>query len=199
MREAIRTAEAIAPCILWIDEIEKGLPRTGSYIGDSGVSLRILGKFLTWMQEKTEVVFVFATANQIDQLPPELLRKGRFDEVFFVDLPTDEERRQIIEIHLRRARRDPRRFDMTELVRLSGPKHFGDNVSLTGAEIAAWINEALIRAFDRAETELVIDDLRAVAERTVPLAQMRRDEIRSMREWASDHAVRATSLPASHG
>jgi ATP-dependent 26S proteasome regulatory subunit len=198
MREAIRTAEAIAPCILWIDEIEKGLPRTGAYIGDSGVSLRILGKFLTWMQEKTEAVFVFATANQIDQLPPEVLRKGRFDEVFFVDLPTDEERRQIIEIHLRRARRDPRRFDMAELVRLSGPQHFGDNVSLTGAEIAAWINEALIRAFDRAEVELVMDDFRAVAERTVPLAQMRRDEIRSMREWASGHAVRATSLVASH-
>jgi ATP-dependent 26S proteasome regulatory subunit len=198
MREAIRTAEAIAPCILWIDEIEKGLPSTGAYVGDSGVSLRILGKFLTWMQEKTEAVFVFATANQIDQLPPELLRKGRFDEVFFVDLPTDEERRQIIEIHLRRARRDPGRFDMAELVRLSGSQHFGDDVSLTGAEIAAWINEALILAFDRAEAELVIDDFRAVAERTVPLAQMRRDEIRSMREWASGHAVRATSLAVNH-
>jgi len=197
MREAIRTAEAIAPCILWMDEIEKGLPRTGAYVGDSGVSLRILGKFLTWMQEKTEAVFVFATANQIDQLPPELLRKGRFDEIFFVDLPTDEERRQIIEIHLRRARREPRRFDMTELVRLSGPTHFGENVSLTGAEIAAWINEALIRAFDRAEAELVVDDFRAVAEQTVPLAQMRRDDIRLMREWASGHAVRATSVAAS--
>jgi ATP-dependent 26S proteasome regulatory subunit len=198
MREAIRTAEAVAPCILWIDEIEKGLPRTGAHIGDSGVSLRILGKFLTWMQEKTETVFVFATANQIDQLPPELLRKGRFDEVFFVDLPTDEERRQIIGIHLRRARRDPRQFDIMELVRLSGPAHFGDSVSLTGAEIAAWINEALIRAFDRSEAELVMDDLRAVVEQTVPLAQMRRDEIRSMREWASGHAVRATSPAASH-
>jgi SpoVK/Ycf46/Vps4 family AAA+-type ATPase len=118
--------------------------------------------------------------------------------VFFVDLPTDEERCQIIEIHLRRARRDSRQFDMTELVRLSGPQHFGDNVGLTGAEIAAWINEALIRAFDRSEAELVTDDFRAVAKQTVPLAQMRRDDIKSMREWASGHAVRATSVAASH-
>ncbi len=196
MRDAIRTAEAIAPCVLWIDEIEKGLPRPRGYIGDSGVSLRILGKFLTWMQEKTEPVFVFATANQIDQLPPEILRKGRFDEVFFVDLPNDDERREIIEIHLRRARRDPRLFDIAELVRLSGPRHFGEGISLTGAEIAAWVNEALIRAFDRTEAELAMDDFRTVARQTVPLAQMRQDEIGAMREWASGHAVYATT-PAS--
>ena len=110
MREAIQTTEAIAPCVLWIDEIEKGLPHIHGYVGDSEVSLRVLGKFLTWMQEKTAPVFVFATANQIDQLPPEILRKGRFDEVFFVDLPTDEERQEIIKIHLTRVKRDPRRI-----------------------------------------------------------------------------------------
>jgi SpoVK/Ycf46/Vps4 family AAA+-type ATPase len=193
MREAIQTTEAIAPCVLWIDEIEKGLPQQRGYIGDSGVSLRVLGKFLTWMQEKTAPVFVFATANQIDLLPPEILRKGRFDEVFFVDLPTEEERRDIIAIHLNRVKRDPARFDLAELVRMSGPGFLGEGLSLTGAEIAAWVNEALIHAFDRMKGDLAMDDFRTVAQRTVPLAQMRREEVRGMREWASGHAVGASS------
>ena len=196
MREAIGTTEAIAPCVLWIDEIEKGLPHPRGYIGDSGVSLRVLGKFLTWMQEKTAPVFVFATANQIDLLPPEVLRKGRFDDVFFVDLPTEEERREIIAIHLARVKRDPARFDLDELTGMSGPEFLGDGLSLTGAEIAAWVNEALIRAFDRGEAELSIEDFRTVAKHTVPLAQMRREEIRAMREWAAGHAVAASSRVA---
>ncbi len=196
MREAIQTTEAISPCVLWIDEIEKGLPHPRGYIGDSGVSLRVLGKFLTWMQEKTAPVFVFATANQIDLLPPEVLRKGRFDEVFFVDLPTDEERREIIEIHLGRVKRDAHRFDLDELVRMSGPEFLGDALSLTGAEIAAWVNEALIRAFDRGEADLAMEDFRTVAKHTVPLAQMRREEIRAMREWAAGHAVAASERAA---
>jgi ATP-dependent 26S proteasome regulatory subunit len=193
MRDAIGTTEAIAPCVLWIDEIEKGLPHPRGFVGDSGVSLRVLGNFLTWLQEKTAPVFVFATANQIDQLPPEILRKGRFDEVFFVDLPSDAERRDILNIHLRRARRDPARLDLAELVRLSGPAFLGDGASLTGAEVAAWVNEALIHAFDRGEAELTIADFRKVAKATVPLAQMRREEIRDMREWAARHAVGASA------
>lgn len=197
MRDAIQTTEAIAPCVLWIDEIEKGLPHPRGYIGDSGVSLRVLGKFLTWMQEKTAPVFVFATANQIDLLPPEVLRKGRFDEVFFVDLPTDAERREILSIHLARVKRDPARFDLDELTRLSGPEFLGDGFSLTGAEIAAWVNEALIRAFDRGETDLSMEDFRTVARHMVPLAQMRREEIRAMRDWAAGHAVAASERPAA--
>jgi len=200
MRDAIRITESIAPCILWIDEIEKGLPHIGGYVGDSGVSLRVLGNFLTWLQEKTASVFVFATANQIDQLPPEILRKGRFDEIFFIDLPNDAERAEIIEIHLRRIRRDPRHFDLADLTRLSGPDFLGQNLALTGAEIAAWVNEALVRAFDRRESsasepqaDLDIDDFRAVLQHTVPLARMRRDEIQEMREWSSEHAVAASS------
>ncbi|TWB47691.1 AAA family ATPase [Nitrospirillum viridazoti] len=193
MRHAIQTAEAIAPCILWIDEIEKGLPRPRGYIGDSGVSLRVLGKFLTWMQEKTAPVFVFATANQIDLLPPEVLRKGRFDEVFFVDLPSSAERREILRIHLSRVGRDPQQLDLEELVRLSGPEFLGDSLSLTGAELAAWINEALIHAFDRGADDLMMDDFRLIARQTVPLAQMRQEEIREMREWASMHAMDASS------
>jgi ATP-dependent 26S proteasome regulatory subunit len=193
MREAIQTTEAIAPCVLWIDEIEKGLPRPHGFIGDTGVSLRVLGKFLTWLQEKTAPVFVFATANQIGLLPPEILRKGRFDEVFFVDLPSEAERREILEIHLRRARRDPARFDLAELAGLSGPGFLGDGFSLTGAEIAAWVNEALIHAFDRHEDDLTMEDFRTVARRIVPLARMRREEIQRMRDWAAGHAVDASA------
>ena len=101
MRRALATAEAVAPSILWIDEIEKGLSGLGSN-GDSGVSSRIFGQFLTWMQEKEAPVFVIATANNISNLPPELLRKGRFDEIFFVDLPTLAERKEIFKLHLER-------------------------------------------------------------------------------------------------
>lgn len=200
MRDAIRITESVAPCILWIDEIEKGLPHIGGYVGDSGVSLRVLGSFLTWLQEKTAPVFVFATANQIDQLPPETLRKGRFDEIFFIDLPTDVERREILEIHMRRVNRDPRHFDLAELTRMSGPDFLGKDLALTGAEIAAWVNEALVRAFDRHErsastsqTDLAIEDFRAVAQQTVPLAAMRRDDIQNMRAWSSKHAIAASS------
>ena len=120
MRRAIEVAEAVAPCVLWLDEIEKGLPRPGAHIGDSGVSLCVLGTFLTWMQEKQSSVFVFATANEIELLAPEILRKGRFDDIFFVDLPNDEERREILEIHVRRTGRDPKSVDIDRLVDLSG-------------------------------------------------------------------------------
>lgn len=199
MRGAIQACEAISPCVLWIDEIEKGLPRPGRYVGDSGVSLRVFGTFLTWLQEKTSPVFVFATANEIDLLPPEILRKGRFDEVFFVDLPTDEERRQIIEIHLRRTRRDPARFDFDELVSLSGSDNFGSDVVLSGAEIESWVNESLIHAFHRrssptdTSTDLTMDDLRTVVRQIVPLAKLRREEIGTMRAWANEHAIGAST------
>lgn len=201
MRDAIRVTESIAPCVLWIDEIEKGLPRAGNYQGDSGVSLRVLGSFLTWLQEKTAPVFVFATANETGLLPPEILRKGRFDQVFFVDLPTEAERKEILQIHLRRVKRDPALFDIAELSRMSGPDALGEDLALTGAEIAAWVNEALLLAFDRREraagsdrADLDIEDFRAVAGQTVPLARLRQDDIRQMREWSSQHALSASAV-----
>lgn len=203
VRAAIATTEAVAPCVLWIDEIEKGVPRNEGHIGDSGVSLRVFASFLTWLQEKTAPVFVFATANQIDLLAPEILRKGRFDEVFFVDLPTDEERREIIDIHLRRIGRNPSDYDLDELVRLSGEEKLGDGVRLSGAEIEAWINESLIRSFYRARTadsatpQLTMDDFRAVAGHSTPLAKMRAREIREMRTWANTHALSASALKVS--
>jgi ATP-dependent 26S proteasome regulatory subunit len=199
VRAAIATTEAVAPCVLWIDEIEKGVPRNEGHIGDSGVSLRVFASFLTWLQEKTAPVFVFATANQIDLLAPEILRKGRFDEVFFVDLPTDDERREIIEIHLKKISRNPADFDLEELVRLSGEETHGEGVRLSGAEIEAWVNESLIRSFYRAKTDgsdtaaLTMDDFRAVAGHTTPLAKMRANEIGEMRTWANTHALSASA------
>ncbi len=198
MRHAIATCEAIAPCVLWVDEIEKSLPRNTGHVGDSGVSLRVLASFLTWLEEKTQPVFVFATANDISLLPPELLRKGRFDEIFFVDLPNDSERRAIIEIHLRHAKKDPEDFDLDYLTALSGPQVLGPGVAMTGAEISAWINEAMIRAFERASSDhqsarLTMDDLEALAPGIAPIAKLRQEEIEQMRSWAFTHAVKQSS------
>lgn len=205
VRAAIATTEAVAPCVLWIDEIEKGVPRNEGHAGDSGVSLRVFASFLTWLQEKTAPVFVFATANQIDLLAPEILRKGRFDEVFFVDLPTDDERREIIEIHLNKVGRNPAEFGMDELVRLSGEETHGEGVRLSGAEIESWVNESLIRSFYRAKisgsdsARLTMEDFRAVANGTMPLAKMRANEIREMRSWANTHAISASAARESGG
>jgi len=204
MRDSIRVCEAVAPCVLWIDEIEKSLPRVRGMVGDSGVSLRVLANFLTWMQEKTAPVFVFATANEIDQLPPEMLRKGRFDEIFFVDLPTARERAEILGIHIRRLGRKPEAFDIARLATLSGPEMLGDGIGYTGAEIAAWINESLISAFHRRKTgdaaaELSMSDFEAVAERIVPLAKMRADEVAASRNWASAHAMGASTADEPAG
>ena len=199
IRQVLQVAEAVAPCVLWLDEIEKGLPRPGTHIGDSGVSLRVLGTFLTWMQEKQSSVFVFATANQIDLLPPEILRKGRFDEIFFVDLPNEEERREILSIHIGRAGRDPQAIDMDRLVELSGPAVHGPDVTLTGAELAAWINEAMINAYHRrleqGETapDVSLPDFEESAHGTVPLARLRAEEISALRRWAQGHALRASA------
>ncbi len=198
MREAIQVCEAVAPCVLWIDEIEKGLPRTHGYVGDSGTSLRVLATFLTWLQEKESPVFVFATANAIEHLPPEALRKGRFDEIFFVDLPNHQERREIIDIHIRRTGRDSNAFDLDRLAALAGPEHFGADVALTGAEINSWVNEALIAAFQRrvhgaANADLTMGDLEQALEHLVPRAKMRQGEISAMRRWADEHATRASS------
>ena len=198
MRRAIQVAEAVAPCVMWIDEIEKGLPRPGQHVGDNGVSLRVLGTFLTWLQEKASNVFVFATANQLHLLPPEVVRKGRFDEIFFVDLPDGAERRRILDIHLRRAGREPERFALDRLAELTGEDALGEGIRLTGAELAAAVNEGLIHAFNRGKAnggaaELETADMEAVLDATLPLARLRSDEIAHLRGWARGHAV-----PAAH-
>ena len=186
MRRAIRIAESLAPVVLWVDEIEKGFSGIkGGGGGDSGASARVFGTFLTWMQEKTQPVFVVATANAIADLPPELLRKGRFDEIFFVDLPTARERRQIFEIHLARRKRDTGRFDLDALT--------AHAEGFSGAEIEQAIVSAMYRGFASGREFASEDILQALGE-TVPLSRTMREEIDGLREWASDRA-----RPATHG
>ena len=196
IRLALRTAEAIAPSILWIDEIEKGLSGTGGG-SDGGTSTRVFGTLLTWMQEKTEPVFVFATANNINGLPPELLRKGRFDEIFFVDFPSFEERKKILEIHISKLKRDMSHFDLDRLARLCGEETFGKDVVLAGAEIEAWVGDALIEAFSRKvngdpTADLEMRDFETTIRRIVPMGQMREADFTALRKWANDNAVSAS-------
>lgn len=195
MRHAIHVAEAVAPCVLWIDEIEKGLVRQGQHIGDSGVSMRVLGTFLTWLQEKTSAVFVVATANEILQLPPEMLRKGRFDGVFFVDLPNAEERRAILEIHLARVGRGGPQLDLDTLVDLSAD-HTGSG-GMTGAEIAAWVDDAMLLAFERTEAggdpdTLTLADFEQALEEISLLARVREADLLALRQWGAQHAQPAS-------
>lgn len=197
MRLALKTAEAISPSILWIDEIEKGLSGASGGGGDGGTSTRVFGNLLTWMQEKTAPVFVFATANNINGLPPELLRKGRFDEIFFVDFPTAEERKKILSIHISKLGRDVSKFDLNKLASLSGEKSFGKDVVLAGAELEAWVADSLIQSFSRkidgdSSADLSMKDFETTIKRVVPMGQMRKDEFTKIRSWANENAVSAS-------
>lgn len=177
LKRAIRLAEAMAPVVLWIDEIEKALSQEDTA---GGPAQRIFGTFLAWLQDKKENVFVIATANDISKLPPELLRKGRFDEIFFVDLPDIEARRRIFEIHLRRRKRDPANFDLLRLVDMSE--------GFSGAEIEQAVVSALYTAFSNQEdvdTEAIANEI----ELTKPLSVTMAERIQSLRAWAKDRAV----------
>ena len=190
MRKAIATAEAVAPSILWVDEVEKGLSGLSSS-GDSGVSSRIFGTFLTWMQEKEAPVFVIATANNISALPPELLRKGRFDEIFFVDLPTLKERKDIFKVHLSKRLKDG---DVAKNVPLTDAT-FERLAKLTEGFIGAEIEQAVISALCEAFFEqrpLEFSDLEKVIRTTVPLSTTQKEQIVALREWANIRAVTAT-------
>lgn len=191
MRTAIKTAEAIAPSILWIDEIEKGMGGTGSG-GDSGTSARVFGTFLTWMQEKTKPVFVVATANNIQALPPELLRKGRFDEIFFVDLPTRKERVDILRLHLTKRLKSPRaagNFLVTEdmLETLADLSE-----AFIGAELEQVVVSALFEAFSE-DRSIALADLEAAIRNTVPLSVTQAEQVLAIRQWANVRAVAATA------
>ncbi len=177
IRNVIKVAEACAPCILWIDEIEKGISGSAG-AGDGGTSSRVLGTFLTWMQEKTSPVFVVATANDVSMLPPELLRKGRFDEMFFCDLPTDREREQIFNIHLVKKGRKPKRFHVDTFVK--------ESTGFTGAEIEEAITSAMFNAFDKGE-EVQTDDIRAALATTVPLSKTAEKKIMELQDWGKAH------------
>jgi ATP-dependent 26S proteasome regulatory subunit len=180
IRSALRLAESVAPCVLWLDELEKGLSGLGSSNrSDAGTAARVFGSFLVWMQEKSAPVFVIATSNDISSLPPELLRKGRFDELFFVDLPSLDERQEIWAIHLAKRHRDPRRFDLLALAH--------ETEGFSGAEIEQAVISALYDAFE-AGRELSQGDLRSNVRQTVPLAQTMDEQISKLRDWARTHA-----------
>lgn len=185
MRKAIRVAESVAPCILWLDELEKGFSGTqSSGMSDGGTTSRVFGTFLTWMQDKKAPAFVVATSNDVTSLPPELLRKGRFDEIFFIDLPASEERGQIFKIHLQKRKRNPEEFDLNKLAAATP--------GFSGAEIEACVVEALYDAFDDDKT-LTTEALVAAAHNTVPLSMTMRERIEDLREWANTRARIASS------
>jgi len=197
MRRALKLAEAVSPCILWIDEIEKGFGNSGA--GDSGTSSRVLGTFLTWMQEKRSTVFVVATANKIDGLPPEFLRKGRFDEIFFVDLPTHDERVAIWELHIsQRLAAGDRARGAFEMVPRALEDLAAASEGFSGAEIAQAVVAGCFDAF--AERRPVTgNDFRHALENTVPLSVTQSEQIRTVRDWAASRAVAATSTTLSGG
>ncbi len=190
LRNALKTAESISPAILFIDELDKSFAGTsGSADSDGGTSSRIFGSFLTWMQEKTSPVFVMATANRVERLPGEFLRKGRFDEIFFVDLPTPEERQQIFNIHLSKRRREIARFDLEQLATVSD--------GFSGAEIEQGIIAAMYEAFaqDREFTQL---DIIAAIKSTLPLSRTMTEQVTALRDWARQRARPAASSVAEY-
>jgi SpoVK/Ycf46/Vps4 family AAA+-type ATPase len=185
MRQAIALAESIAPAVLWIDELEKGLSGLGSSnVSDGGTTARVIGTFLTWMQEKKHPIFVIATCNDISALPPELLRKGRFDEIFFVDLPTHAERRAIFEIHIARRGRRPEDHDLAALAAATR--------GYSGAEIEGAIVAGLFGAFE-AGHELSTEDILQACRETVPLSVLVEEKIVALREWGRLRTRRASS------
>ena len=190
LRKALATAEAVAPSILWIDEIEKGLSGVNSG-GDSGVSSRIFGTFLTWMQEKEAPVFVIATANNIHKLPPELLRKGRFDEIFFVDIPTANERVEIFKLHLQKRLKDSEVAKNIQIDEQTCKKLAVMTEGFIGAEIEQVVISALYEAFFE-NRPLEMSDLERTIKNTVPLSTTQKEQILSLREWANVRAVAAT-------
>lgn len=190
MRKAIKTAEAVAPSILWVDEIEKSLSGL-NLNGDSGTSSRIFGTFLTWMQEKTAPVFVIATANNINSLPAELLRKGRFDEIFFVDLPTQREREEIFKLHLSKRLKDK---DVASKIEINSDlyKQLAQMTEgFVGAEIEQVVISALYEAFFN-KRPLEFSDLANTIKNVVPLSVTQKEQILAIRQWANIRAVAAT-------
>jgi hypothetical protein len=190
IRKVFQVAEGLAPCVLWIDELEKVFAGSGpdSASADAGVSSRLLASFLSWMQDRKAPVFVAATCNNVTVLPPELIRKGRFDELFFVDLPNESERKQIFSIQLARRKRNPTEFDLEKVA--SAAKGY------SGAEIDAAVQGALYAAYSDKKslsTQSLMDGL----SQTVPLSTTRAEEIAALREWARTRAVAASGSDVS--
>ncbi len=182
-RRALRLAETVAPCIVWIDEMEKALAQGG---WDGGTGARVFGTILTWMAEKTAPCFVVATANDISRLPPELLRKGRFDEIFFLDLPTHDERQEILTVHLSKRRRLPQDFDLERLAR--------ESEGYVGAEIEQAIIDAMYLGFNDEKREFTTDDISGALKRQVPLSVSQREIIGALRNWLREGRAQSASF-----
>jgi len=182
LRDTLRQAEAMAPIVLWIDEIEKAFASAASRSNDGGLSQRMFGTLLTWMQERRGHVFTIATANDIEALPPELLRKGRFDEIFFVDLPSSDARRQIFQIHLKKRNRDPAGFDLPALAAAAD--------GYSGAEIEQAILAALHDAF-ATRAELKTDHIVAALRNSPPISVTMAERIQALRDWSHARCVPA--------
>ncbi|MBM0742455.1 AAA family ATPase [Phormidium sp. CLA17] len=190
LRNALKTAESISPAILFIDELDKAFAGTaGSADSDGGTSSRIFGSFLTWMQEKDSPVFVMATANRVERLPGEFLRKGRFDELFFVDLPNAEERKDIFRIHLSKRKRDISRFDLDQLANVSD--------GFSGAEIEQALVAAMYDAFAQ-EREFTQLDIIAAVKATQPLSKTMSEQVTALRDWARQRARPAAASVAEY-
>jgi SpoVK/Ycf46/Vps4 family AAA+-type ATPase len=177
LRKALETAEVMSPCVLWMDEIEKGVAVQND---DDGLSRRILGTLLTWMSERKKPVFIVATANDIVRLPPELVRKGRFDEIFFVDLPLPQNRRSILEIHLRKRSFDPAQFDLDALVKAAD--------GFSGSEIEQVVVSAMYRAHAQGHS-LAQQDLLDEIQQTRPLSVVMAEQVEETRNWAKSRTV----------
>ncbi len=181
-RQAIQQAEAMAPVVLWIDEIEKAFASASSASADGGLSRRMFGTLLSWMQDHREPIFMVATANDVSALPPELMRKGRFAEVFFIDLPGVDACRQVFSIHLKRKGRDPEQFRVDELADASK--------DLTGSEIEQAIKSGLFHAFAE-NRELQTEDILKAIVKTHPLASLMSEKIEALKNWAANRCVAA--------
>ncbi|NEW60226.1 AAA family ATPase [Sulfurovum sp. bin170] len=186
IRQTIKVAESLAPCVLWIDEIEKGLGGgANSGASDGGTSTRVFGTFLTWLQEKESEVFVLATANDISALPPELLRKGRFNEIFFVDLPTFEERKEIFEIHIKLRKQNSDTIDIDKLALKSR--------GFSGAELGEVVNESLFKIYEpSSEPILQTGDLLETIDEFFPLSKTMEERIKTLRKWSKDRTKQAS-------
>jgi SpoVK/Ycf46/Vps4 family AAA+-type ATPase len=182
-RRALKLAETVSPCVVWIDEMEKALAHGGL---DSGTSTRVFGTILTWMQEKTAPCFVVATANDISSLPPELLRRGRFDEIFFLDLPTFEERREIFAVHLRKRARLPLDYDLDLLAEAAS--------GYVGSEIEQAVIDAMYIGFNDGQREFTTEDIRYALKRQVPLSVSQRENITMLRNWLREGCAQSASF-----
>lgn len=185
MRKALRLSEAISPCVLWIDEIEKAFSGVGGTGGGSDITTRLFGQFLTWMQEKESSVFIVATANDISRIPPEFLRKGRFDELFYVDLPNDEERRKIIEIHLKKRKQWNKEQDLIPLVKATQ--------GYNGADLEAIIKDAVESCFIEGRTQITTQDLQEAQKNIKSISSTLEKRIKEIKESVKDIDLKPAS------